>query len=99
MAAPVAGYGEGRSKEVLKRGAGLRTGSTTKSPMFKSQSRFVTLLDGSGKQICAPIIVEFAELSYAVSDAEFEFRAIRIAVADGLLAADQIGAVRARVGV
>ena len=59
----------------------------------------MVLVDGAGNPVCAPIIVEFPELSYIVSDLEFEFRAIKIAIADGLIAADQIGAVRAQVGV
>jgi hypothetical protein len=63
--------------------------------MQSLQSRFVALVDDSGRAVCAPILVEFSEFSYRVSDAEFESRAIRIAVEDGLLAADRRGAVRA----
>ncbi len=36
-------------------------------------------------------------MSYMVSDSEFELRAIKIAIADGLLAPSQIGDIQARV--
>jgi hypothetical protein len=67
--------------------------------MHRMQSRFVVLVDPNGKPVCPPIIVEFADLSYLASDSEFELKAIKIAVADGLLSASQIGAVHARVEV
>src|SRR5258708_2995800 len=46
--------------------------------MQSLQSRFVALIDDNGRAVCAPILVEFSEFSYRVSDAEFESRAIRI---------------------
>jgi hypothetical protein len=63
--------------------------------MERSQSRFVALVDQTGAQVCAPVYVEFSELSYIVSDAEFEFRAIKLAVEDGLVSAEQRASVRA----
>jgi len=62
------------------------------------QQRFVALIDPDGKSVCAPIIVEFPDVSYTVSDSEFELQATKIAIADGLLVLSQIGAVHARVG-
>jgi hypothetical protein len=64
--------------------------------MIRNQSRFVPLIDQTGIAVCAPVWVEFLELSYIASDSEFESMAIKIAMADGLLAADQRGLVRAR---
>jgi hypothetical protein len=66
--------------------------------MQRIQRRFVTLVGLDGKPICAPVIVEFPELSYTVSDSEFEFRAIKIAIADGLLSPGQAGRIQARIG-
>ncbi len=66
--------------------------------MLRMQSRFVALVDPEGNPVCAPIIVEFADLPYLASDSEFELEAIKIAVADGLLPASRIGAVHARSG-
>ena len=63
--------------------------------MQRSQTRFVALVDQMGTQVCAPVYVEFSELSYIVSDAEFEFRAIKLAVEDGLVSAEQRASVRA----
>jgi hypothetical protein len=65
--------------------------------MQRIQSRFVALVGPDGKPVCAPIIVEFPDMSYMVSDSEFELRAIKIAIADGLLAPSQIGEIQARV--
>jgi hypothetical protein len=65
--------------------------------MVRNQSRFVALIDQSGTAVCAPVWVEFPELSYAASDAEFESAAIKIAIADGLLSVDRKGSVRARL--
>jgi hypothetical protein len=64
--------------------------------MVRHQCRFVSLIDQAGNPVCAPVWVAFPELSYVVSDSEFESAAIKIAMADGLMAADQKGSVRAR---
>ena len=64
--------------------------------MVRNQCRFVALIDQAGTPVCAPVWVEFPELSYIASDSEFESTAIKIAMADGLLTADQKGSVRAR---
>jgi hypothetical protein len=64
------------------------------SQMFRSQSRFVALIDHTGKPVCAPVWVEFADLPYVASDSEFESTAMKIALADGLLRADQKGSIR-----
>jgi hypothetical protein len=64
--------------------------------MFRNQCRFVALIDPAGKPVCAPVWVEFPELSYRVSDSEFEAAAFKIAMADGLLTADQRGSIQAR---
>jgi hypothetical protein len=64
--------------------------------MFRNQCRFVALIDQAGVPVCAPVWVEFAELSYVVSDSEFEAVAIKLAMTDGLLTAAQKGSVRAR---
>jgi hypothetical protein len=66
--------------------------------MQRVQRRFVELIGLNGKSVCAPIIVEFPDFSYTVSDSEFEHRAIKIAIADGLIAPGQVGEVQARVG-
>jgi hypothetical protein len=64
--------------------------------MVRNQCRFVTLIDLAGTPVCAPVWVAFPDLSYVASDSEFESTAIKIAMADGLLAASQKGSVRAR---
>jgi hypothetical protein len=64
--------------------------------MVRNQCRFVALIDQAGIPVCAPVWVEFPELSYVASDSEFESTAIKIAMADGLLTADRKGSVRAR---
>ena len=63
--------------------------------MHRIQRRFVSLIDQTGTPVCPPVFVEFSEFSYLVSDAEFELRAIKIAVEDGLLSADRRASVRA----
>jgi hypothetical protein len=63
--------------------------------MQRSQTRFVALVDQMGAQVCPPVYVEFSELSYIVSDAEFELRAIKLAVEDGLVSVEQRASVRA----
>jgi len=64
--------------------------------MFRNQCRFVAFIDQAGKPACAPVWVEFSELSYVVSDSEYEEAAFKIAMSDGLLTAGQRGSVRAR---
>ena len=51
--------------------------------MVRNQYRFVALIDQAGTPVCAPVWVEFPELSYVASDSEFESAAIKIAMADG----------------
>lgn len=63
--------------------------------MHRIQRQFVSLIDQTGTPVCPPVFVEFSEFSYLVSDAEFELRAIKIAVEDGLLGADRRASVRA----
>jgi hypothetical protein len=63
--------------------------------MFRSQCRFVSLVDQTGNPVCAPVWVEFPDLPYIASDSEFESTAIKIAMADGLLSANQRGSISA----
>jgi hypothetical protein len=67
-----------------------------KAPLVhRTQSRFVTLVDATGAPACASVYVEFAGLSYLVSDAEYELEAIRIAIGDGLISPGSTGSVQA----